>query len=613
MKIKKRVFRPGALVALGVFLGRGAQADTVLDFETVPAGQPLNDVPGILQSFGDNAAASSDGLTVTGFGTPNIGLTWGGVGFGDTRWDFYNDGGSVWNAAQLNDSDVGTSHTLTFTPNSASARVVVKSFNLHPYYISDEKFTYNVTVLSGTNVVSGPINIAFVSDSAKHLVSINHTGAVGQTLKMRIARVASTLTGNEFEGNAYDIAADDITFAQLPESVLPVGPEVVSVSPADGSVGVAAFRTYSASITNHDSTVVAGSIQLKLDGVAVSPAPTISSSGGLTNVSYSAAGFLVSGSSHLYTLTYNDNLGSNYTSTAQFTVANYQTLPTSYALPPSAGVVRGFTVRTASASTEVPTGQTLDSTVARAKAQLAGTLINTNTSQPYTNSADLGPNPDGSFNYDTVLNFADIGTPVTAYGNFLDDVTFPGLPFGPNEWFATDASLYLQLSPGYYRLGVNSDDGFEFSAQPPQGVSGSPLVLGLFDNGRGADDTLFDFLAQTSGIYKFRLIFFESQGYANVELFSVNLANNEKTLINDTNVNAVASYRVLKPQITSVAKSGANAVINWAYGTPPYQVQFKTNLTDAVWNNIGSTTSNTTANVPMQSTRGFIRIFYVQP
>src|SRR5437879_13898877 len=86
MKIKRLAkLRPVALTALGVFLGRGAQADTILDFNTVPPDQPVNSAPGILQSFGDNAAASSDGVTVVGFGTPNIGLTWGVVNGGQTR------------------------------------------------------------------------------------------------------------------------------------------------------------------------------------------------------------------------------------------------------------------------------------------------------------------------------------------------------------------------------------------------------------------------------------------------------------------------------------------------------------------------------------------------
>ena len=39
----------------------------------------------------------------------------------------------------------------------------------------------------------------------------------------------------------------------------------------------------------------------------------------------------------------------------------------------------------------------------RAKAQLAGTLVNPDTQELFENGAEVGPNPDGSFNVDTIL------------------------------------------------------------------------------------------------------------------------------------------------------------------------------------------------------------------
>jgi hypothetical protein len=66
---------------------------------------------------------------------------------------------------------------------------------------------------------------------------------------------------------------------------------------------------------------------------------------------------------------------------------------------------------------------------------------------------------------------------------------------------------------------------------------------------------------------------------------------------------------VLAPFITTIAQSGSNVVLNWAYGAPPFQVQIKTNLTDAVWNNVGSPTSNSTASIPIQPGTRFFRVF----
>jgi hypothetical protein len=601
MKIKRRL-RPVALAAIGLFLGRGAQADTIIDFDIQPG--PNN--AAIDQSFGDYAAVSSDGVTVSGFGTPNIGLTWQGMGDPATRWEYYND--SVWSAGQLNHSIVGSANEIIFTPNNASARVVIKSFNFHPYYLfSDynERFTYDVSILSGATVVSGPLHITFQSDGTKnHPVSFNYTGAPGQTLKLRMARVASALAGGEVEGFPGDIAADDITFAQLPTSVLPVGPQVVAVTPADDQSGVAATSySYLASITNGDSTLVASTIKLKFDGSLVSP--SVTSDGVLTNVSYTAGtSLLASGSTHVYTLTYGDSVGATYTNETAFVVANYPTLPAAYASPAGSGSHPGFIYRTVAAPQD--TTNTLDSTIARAEAQLAGTLIDPSTGAPYTNAATLGTNADGSFNIDTVLNFSDLGIPA---GNFPDDQPFPGLDNGPYDWFSTEALLYLDLQAGYYRFGVNSDDGFELTVTPPRGVSGSPVVLGLFDNGRAAADSQFDFRVQTRGVYNFRLVYFESQGQASCEFFSVDIPTGDRTLINDLSAtNAIKSFQVIPPRFTSVARSGSNLVLQWAYGLPPFQLQFKNNLNNSSWTNLGSPTPNRNATVSIQPGSEFIRV-----
>jgi len=626
MKLKKFArLRPHAL-ALGVFLGRAAQADTVIDFNADPTTcvppqvENPNAPPGIT-NFANFAAASSPGITVTGFGTPNIGVKWGGIPSPDTRWEYYNDGGYRWAGVQLQGASIGSTEKLTFVPNNPGAAVTVKSFNFHPYYFftgtggglleKGERFTFDVSVVSGTNVLSGPVHVTFQTDATKnHPVSLNYTGAPGQTLKLKITRVASVLAANESEGNGFDIAVDDIAFAQTPATSFPAGPQVVSVSPADDTKGIAATAVvpYAATIADGANTLSNSTIQLRLDGNLVSPPPTVTPlGGGQTSVSYpGVAGFFSSGP-HVYKLTYSDNLGGNYTHETVFNT-DYTTLPASYALPPDAGVVRGFTLRSVSASTQATD---MRATIARAIAQLNGTLTNPATSLPYTNDATLGTNSDGSFNVDTVLNFSDGGIDS---GDFPGDASFPGLDAPPYDFFSTESILRLNLQAGYYRLGVTSDDGFQVSAIPPQGVAGSPIVAGLFDGARGAASTLFDVLATNSGIYTFKLIYFDDRLAANCEFYSVtNIASGGKLLINDTAPDAIKSFRVLKPRITSIAKSGANVNVNWAYGTPPYQVQIKTNITDASWSNFGSATSNSTASIPMQSATLFIRVCYVQP
>jgi hypothetical protein len=626
MKLRKHL-RPAGLIALGVFLGRGAYADTTLDFNadpgscTPPQVHNPNNPPGIT-NFGSYAAVSSGGVTVSGFGTPNIGLDWSGSPWSDTRWEYYNDGGYRWSAVQLQGASLGSTEMLTFVPDNAAVSAVIKSFNFHPYYFftgtggglleSAERFTFDVSVTSGPNVLFGPTHVTFRTDATKnHPVSINYTGAPGQPLRLRIKRVPSVLAPNEVEGNAFDIAADDIVFAQTPTTSLPAGPQVVSdsVSPHDGTTGFPGnlIPPYAASITNGDTTVVVpGSIQLKLDGALVSPSPTISTDGVYTNVSYAGATApaLLSTGSHLFTLTYADNLGAHYTNETEFS-ALYSILPPTYAMPPGSGSHSGFTWRSVLARQDMTNG--LDSSIARAVAQLNGTLVDPDIGGFLTNAAPtLGTNADGSFNIDDgTVNFNDAGFNA---GDFPGDILFPGLDLGPYNWFSCEGLFFLDLPAGYYRFGVNSDDGFEFNALPPKGVSGSPIVLGVFDGGRGSSDTLFDFLVPTSGVYPFQLIYFESTGGANCELFSVDVATTNKFLINDLSTNAaIKSFIVVPPRITNIARSGSNVSISWVYGNPPFQVQFKNNITGS-WSNSGAPTSNRSALVPIQPGAGFFRV-----
>lgn len=318
MKMKKlKNLRPGALVALGVFLGRGANADTTIDFDAYPPGGVRNGT--IFQTFGDNASASSEGVTVSGFGTPNINLTWQGSG---ASWQFYID--SVWAAGQLDSSNVGDRNELVLAPNTPLAAAVIKSFNFHPYYVSNERYAYDVSVLTNGVVASGPVNYNFKAESTKVPVSINYTGAIGQTLTLRLARVISSPVDPEFEGAGGNIAADDITFAQLPETEFAVGPQVLTVSPANSQVSVAPDYLYTATITNGATALKTNTIQLRHSAAGLL-SPTIVSNEGLATVSFALAGLLPAGSTHKYTLTFGDDgvPAKSYTNEVQYTVAAY--------------------------------------------------------------------------------------------------------------------------------------------------------------------------------------------------------------------------------------------------------------------------------------------------
>lgn len=278
----------------------------------------------------------------------------------------------------------------------------------------------------------------------------------------------------------------------------------------------------------------------EFDGSPVTP--DITQAGTVTTVRYDA-GILAPNSSHTYSVVFTDTGTPPLTQTNNFsfTVGTYVTLPDSYARPSGSANTRGLTYRTVHAATAVPA---LENSIARARAQLDGRLIDPGTGLPYANAATPGPNLDGSYNIDTVVNFEGLGN---SAGNFPGDQAFPGLAAGALDSFATEAIFHLDLPAGYYRFGVNSDDGFEVSAGlQPQDALAPKTVLGVFDGGRGAGDTTFDFLVTTSGVYTLRLIYEEGDGDASCEFYSVDLVTGQKILINDpASTNAIVSYRVL--------------------------------------------------------------------
>ena len=115
---------------------------------------------------------------------------------------------------------------------------------------------------------------------------------------------------------------------------------------------------------------------------------------------------------------------------------------------------------------------------------------------------------------------------------------------------------------------VNSDDGFEVSAGKLD--DRKLVILGEFDGGRGSADTEFLFKVDQAGVYLFRLLWFEGDGGANVEWFTVG-ANGARALVNGTQAGSLKSYRTrtneptnaLPDEFTSIKIDGNTLTIEW--------------------------------------------------
>src|SRR5439155_7432550 len=132
-----------------------------------------------------------------------------------------------------------------------------------------------------------------------------------------------------------------------------------------------------------------------------------------------------------------------------------------------------------------------------AELELAGKATNSATGQLYPNAAT--PNPvDGSFTYieTSVINY---DRNAGSFGNFTPDNQMPGI-IGTTDLETANAAMeilaYLTLPAGLVRMGVNSDDGFRLSPATSVSDSRNALTLGIFDAGRAATDSIFDFLVQ---------------------------------------------------------------------------------------------------------------------
>lgn len=206
--------------------------------------------------------------------------------------------------------------------------------------------------------------------------------------------------------------------------------------------------------------------------------------------------------------------------------------------------------------------------------QLAGELIDPETSEPFLNEIDEGDNTyertdDGGFIVEGPINFNQDSDPafgdIGEAGNITPDDKYPGIPgFGNGgglDDFAMSAEGFLQLTAGTYRFGVNSDDGFQVifgvGTNPRDAFAQVPAGA-VFEGGRGASNSEFDITIEADGLYPVRLLHWEGNGGASVEFYTVNPPEDGGTriLVNDSSeadsVKAFWKASGATPSVTSV-------------------------------------------------------------
>jgi hypothetical protein len=363
-------------------------------------------------------------------------------------------------------------------------------------------------------------------------------------------------------------------------------PYLASGFPYPSAGGVNPDQNISFVIANAATNlVVPGSIQLFLNSTSVTSGIVVSNNAAGAAVSYQPPALLSPGTNTLQVI-YSDGLIS-LTNQWQFTVAALPVIPPAYAQQLNAGFSPGFALQIAKAD-DGSTNVDFPPSVARAEAQLAGTLTNSITLVPYANLALNN----GQYTETNVINYA---IDPLFYGIFSPTNPFPDIPVGGTNDVAMAAQMYVQLSPGAYSFGVYSDDGFQFSAGPTP--ANTNLVLGIADYGRAAAETAFSFIVQSNGLYPMRLLYFKSQyNGGGVELYSISRSNGTRILLNDpNNTGSIKVYYAVSTSgpTLNIKQVGTNAVLTWSAAS--YSLQSATAVTGTYSTIAGATSPYTNA------------------
>lgn len=281
------------------------------------------------------------------------------------------------------------------------------------------------------------------------------------------------------------------------------------------------------------SVVDTATVTMTVDGAAATPL-TVTKNGTITTVRWVSPTYLTAGQELAVAIACQDTRGVAISGSRTATVAPYATIPVAYKVPAATGA--GFLIRPYQTEAAQP------NTLMWTEEQLLGLHG--------PNIADLTGATGGLYTETGVLNYngdtaGDAGN-FTDAGGFVEDI-FPGFPgtTGSTGNSSLEVLTYLEFpAAGLYQFGVNSDDGFRVTAgRAPGDLLG--VILGYFDGGRGASDTIFSVLVTEPGIYPIRLIWENGSGDLpdngfNLEFFTVK--DGVRTLVNDSSANAIKAY-----------------------------------------------------------------------
>ena len=451
------------------------------------------------------------------------------------------------------------------------------------------------------NIVHHPLPLSELVNSryVDVVIRMNSDGKLdllydGEVIAYQVQTPYAPTTGGRFGFGAYaggQNAFHGIDDLQIETTVLSGGAYLSSITPLGNNNS--AQPEIRATIVDQDTTLDQGSVVLKLNDSTVSPTFVYDDQTLSTAVIYRPSALLPALSQNTVTIAWSDSAGTRRTNSVSFRVGDYDTVPSTMALPAGAGVSTdgGFKVRVYQIVTNLAANSTF------AESVLAG--------QRGDNMADLTIADENGFFVDPMvtelidynLNSAPLGLS-----------TFPGIPglTDSKENFAMEALTYIEFpAAGYYQMGVRTDDGFILYG----GAEGEFTPLGSFEGEREPSDTIFGFVIPQAGVYPFRLVYYQARGGGSVRWFSVT-PSGEQVLINDPgHPLGLKAFRTATGSPTpgtriTATRVGNTLVLNWTGGGV---LERSATLAVGSW-----TTVPTTGNTHTVQTTGAVEFYRVR-
>ena len=300
------------------------------------------------------------------------------------------------------------------------------------------------------------------------------------------------------------------------------------------------------------ATVDPDSIVVNFDGADVEV--TKSTAEGVTTVSYVSPELLASESVHIVKVSVKDTNGNSSRFEKEAKVKAYTLIDSSVTVADSMKGDSGFLVYATQISSGQGVGSVHGTVWQGAEKQINGEYIDPDTEEQYLNEADIDSFEGWSYYPEIVETVNQNQDAPGGVGKFQandkgdstdrEDEPLTGIPgWGDStDGIASEYIALLELEAGAYKLGVNSDDGFSATI----GANFGDLLaqqIGLYPGGRGAASTEFEIIVQESGLYPYRVLWWEGGGGANIEIYSY--VNGKKTLINDPDVDgSIKAYTI---------------------------------------------------------------------